>query len=76
MPFAAMDARRDGRVTYEEFRAAQLRQLQHEGGRRAQMAAAYPNLAETRLRQRFEQLDADHDGTLEAREWVAAGGAR
>ena len=68
-----LDQNADGRVTIEEYKAVSQTWMarmiaRHPDGRLAKASAEERDAMITR---RFERLDANHDGVIDATEWAA-----
>ncbi len=71
--FSRLDQNADGRVTVEEYKAVSQKWMErmiarHPDGKLAKASAEERDAMMTR---RFERLDANHDGVIDAAEWAA-----
>lgn len=68
--FQAADTNRDGKVSLQEYQAYATKQMAGRNGRLAQrFKALSPQDQQVRLKQRFDAADANHDGSLDQKEW-------
>ena len=70
--FMALDADGDGHVSYAEYKAVSEKRIErfiarHPDGK---LAAAGPGQRELMIKARFDAIDANHDGTIDATEWA------
>src|ERR1700748_952612 len=68
--FADADTNHDGKVSFQEYHAYASQQLRSRSGRMAQrFKSLSPQEQQTRLKQRFDAADSDHNGFLDRKEW-------
>lgn len=70
--FKALDANGDGRISYDEYKAVSEKRIErfverHPDGK---LAAASPEQREVMIKARFDAIDANHDGAIDATEWA------
>jgi Ca2+-binding EF-hand superfamily protein len=70
--FTRLDLNTDGRITLDEFRAASQRWMEraitrHPDGR---LAKASDEQRDTMIVRRFERVDVNKDGVIDAAEWT------
>src|SRR5258708_26100079 len=70
--FKALDADRDGRVSYAEYKAVSEKRIERAVARHpdGKLAAASGEQRELTIKARFAAINANHDGTIHATEWA------
>ena len=70
--FKALDADRDGRISYAEYKAVSDKRIERAVARHpdGKLAAASGEQRELTIKARFDAIDANHDGTIDASEWA------
>ena len=70
--FKALDADGNGSVSYAEYQSASQKRMERFVARHpdGKLAAATPEQREVMIKARFDAIDANHDGAIDATEWA------
>ncbi len=70
--FTRLDADGDGKISYAEYKAVSEKRIERFVARHpdGKLAAATPEQREGMIKARFDAIDANHDGTIDATEWA------
>jgi Ca2+-binding EF-hand superfamily protein len=70
--FKALDANSDGRISFDEYKAVSEKRMERFVARHpdGKLAAASPEQRQIMIKARFDAIDANHDGAIDATEWA------
>lgn len=70
--FKALDADGDGKISFDEYKAMSEKRIERFVARHpdGKLAAATPDQRAVMIKARFDAIDANHDGAIDATEWA------